>query len=377
MCKMSQFATLVMLISVVLAGSALGQYVQTNLVSDGFIQAAHTDANLVNSWGLAHGPFGPWFVADNGTAVVTVYDGQGNALPPGNPLVIAAAPDTAAPSGAVFNDTFGFLISKGNHKAPAQFLFASEDGTVSGWNPFIDATHTIVVIDNSAGGNAVYKGLALARSKAHDGNSRNENQDNDGDLGLERSDHGGHNGTRLYLANFRAGVVEAYDSQFSPLFTFTDANVPAGYAPFGIRGLGDKLIVTFALQDDAKHDDVAGPGHGYVDLFDADGHLLKRLVSEGDLNSPWGLALSPHNFGMFGDALLIGNFGDGRINAFKLDGTPLGKLQDANGNDIVIAGLWGIDFGNGVLAGPRNALFFASGPDGENHGLFGKLTVAH
>ncbi len=217
------------------------------------------------------------------------------------------------------------------------------------------ATQAVVGVDNSAGG-AVYKGLAIASTAA---------------------------GDRLYAANFHAGTVDVFDAGFHPVLGgFTDADLPPGYAPFGIRLLGGTIYVTYALQDAAKHDDVAGEGHGFVNAFDTEGHLLRRVASRGRLNSPWGLALAPADFGAVSGGLLVGNFGDGHINAFdprRFRGNgelrQQGQLHAADGRPIAIDGLWALAFGNGAAAGPTNALFFTAGPFGEQHGLFGKLVV--
>src|SRR5207247_10089243 len=238
--------------------------------------------------------------------------------------------------------------------------FASEDGTISGWNPAVPppptSTHAQVAVDNSASG-AVYKGLAIAVTSV---------------------------GDRLYATNFHAGTVDVFDASFHAVpGGFTDPDLPAGYAPFGIRALGGVIYVTYALQDADKHDDVAGVGHGFVNAFDTDGHLLRRVASRGRLNSPWGLALAPADFGQFSGNLLVGNFGDGHINAFDLarfagngELQPRGQLHAADGPPIAIDGLWALAFGNGASAGPTNALFFTAGPFDEADGLFGKLVVA-
>ncbi len=272
---------------------------------------------------------------------------------------------TAAPTGNVFNSTVDFVISKNGKSFASQFIFATEDGTISGWNPSVDSTHAILEVDRSAvsqGGftGAVYKGLALATS-----NSKNF----------------------IYATNFRFGQVEQFDADFKPGITFTDpalasdcpiAGPPAQcFAPFGIQSINDQLYVTFALQDAAHHDDVGGLGNGFVDVFDPNGTLIRRFASNGTLNSPWGLALAPANFGQFSNDVLVGNFGDGRINAFDpVTGAFLDQLRDGNGNVIAINGLWGLAFGNGGVAGPTNTLFFAAGFNDEADGLFGTITPA-
>jgi uncharacterized protein (TIGR03118 family) len=333
-------------------------FVQTNLVSDIPGLAAHTDSHLVNSWGLAVNPnptTGFMWVADNGTGVSTLYDGMGNM----NTLVVTVPPPasdptaTSAPTGVVFNgDSAHYMVTANGKTGSAAFLFATEDGTISGWSPTVDLTHAILGADNS-GSDAVYKGLALGTSSQ---------------------------GAMIYAANFRSGRIDVFNDSFQPRSVaggFRDPTIPAGYAPFDIRNIGGKLFVTYAKQDADKHDDVAGAGHGFIDVFDTNGHLLQRLVSRGRLNSPWGLAVAPSNFGTFSGALLVGNFGDGRINAYNINtGAFLGTLKDAvNGRDILIPGLWGLEFGNGGLTGATNTLFFGAGIFGEAHGLFGDLTA--
>ena len=323
-------------------------YAQHNLVSDGAVLADLVDTGLVNAWGLVSSPTSPWWVADNGKGLSTLYNGNSGAKVP----LIVTVP--GAPTGVVFNGGTGFVVTSGGASGPARFIFASEDGTISGWNPTVLPTQAVVAVDHSAD-SAVYKGLAIA-------------------------------GMRLYATNFHAGTVEVFDTLFHAVTTtgsFTDAALPAGYAPFGIRSLGGVIYVTYALQDADRHDDVAGVSHGFVDAFDADGNLLHRVASRGRLNSPWGLALAPGGFGAFGGNLLVGNFGDGHITAFDVhhaggNGELLqtGQLHDAAGRPIAIDGLWALAFGNGAAAGPDSTLFFTAGPFAEQHGLFGRLVVA-
>jgi uncharacterized protein (TIGR03118 family) len=339
------------------AGAEANAYRQTNLVSDLPGLAQFTDANLKNPWGLAHGPTTPWWVSDNGTGVSTLYRGNGQAVP--LVVTIPAPPGsppgtTAAPTGVVFNDTDGFMVSQGGVAGPSRFLFATEDGTLAGWNPTVDPTHAILAVDNSNGGTgAVYKGLARGQAGSRD---------------------------LLFATNFRAGTVDVFDAHFAPVErrgAFRDPLLPAGYAPFGIQNIAGKLYVTFALQDSAKHDDVKGPGHGFVDVFDTRGHLLRRLISRGQLDSPWGLVLAPEDFGAFSGALLVGNFGDGRIHAYTPhSGAFLGTLRDQRHQPITIDGLWALEFGNGGQAGPLNTLFFTAGLNDEADGLLGTIEAA-
>ncbi len=338
-------------------------YLQNNLVSDIAGVALHTDPNLVNPWGLTASANSPFWVSDNGTGVSTLYDGNGNSVPAASPLVVtiplppASTASNAAPTGVVFNSTADFTVTAGNKSGPAVFLFATEDGTISGWNPTVDPTNAILEVDNSIiptpVNGAVYKALALGSNAT---------------------------GNFLFAANFRAGTIDVFNKNFQAATltgTFTDPNLPAGFAPFDVANIGGQLFVTYAKQDAEKHDDVAGAGNGFVDVFDTNGNFVKRFASQGTLNSPWGLAVAPASFGQFGGDLLVGNFGDGRINAFKLTtGAFDGQLQSSTGSPITINGLWALSFGNGVGSGSTNSLFFTAGIGDEGHGLFGSLTAA-
>jgi uncharacterized protein (TIGR03118 family) len=319
------------------------KYVQTNLVSDIPGLAVNTDPNLVNSWGIDFSSGSPVWIADNGTGLSTLYTGGGAILS----LVVTIPPASgSAPTGLVFNGTGAFAVKAHDLSGSAFFIFDSEDGIISGWNPTVDPTNAIVAVNNSDKG-AVYKGLAIGTTS---------------------------DGSFIYATNFHSGWVEMYDSNFKFVKSFTDTNLPRGYAPFGIRVLNGNLYVTFALQDKDAHDDVAGPGHGFVDIFDLDGNKIKRLISHGELNSPWGLEVAPAKFGKFSGDLLIGNFGNGHINAFRAsDGAARGHMLRPNGHPLVIHGLWGLHFGNDAAAGPSNVLLFTAGPDDEAHGLFGSI----
>ncbi len=342
--------------------TANGFYQQTNLVSNRTdVGAKFQDPNLLNPWGLSHGPTTPWWVSDNGAGVATLYNGQGQAFPLASPLVVTIPPPasspgtTAAPTGNVFNGTSGFVVSTASGSGPSRFIFATEDGTISGWNPAADLHHAILEVDRSTIGlGAVYKGLAIASTAS---------------------------GTFIYATNFRFGTVEMFDSSFNLVGSFTDPKLANTcplpnqcYAPFGIQTINGNLYVTFALQNAEKHDDVAGPAHGFVDVFDTSGNLIQRLVSHGRLNSPWGLALAPVDFGLFSNALLVGNFGNGRINAYDLNtGEFLGQLRDQANAPITIDDLWALGFGNDANAGLHNELFFTAGINDEVDGLFGKI----
>jgi uncharacterized protein (TIGR03118 family) len=325
----------------------LSAYAQTNLVSDLPGVAKNTDSNLVNPWGIAFSATSPFWIADNHTGVATLYNGSGQPFPVGNPLVVTVPPPgggmpPAAPTGIVFNPTADFA---GSH-----FIFATEDGTIAAWT---SGTAAALKVDSSGSG-AVYKGLALGNNGS---------------------------GNFLYAANFNSGKIDVFNSAFAPVMLpggFQDPNIPAGFAPFDIQSIGGKLYVTYAKQDAAKHDDVAGPGNGYVDTYDLSGNLLKRVISQGPLNSPWGLTLASPNFGPLSGDLLVGNFGDGTINGFDpITGALIGSLADQQGHPIVNPGLWALTFGNGGNGGNLNTLYFTAGIPGpdtvEDHGLFGQI----
>ena len=328
-------------------------FVQRNLVSDGSIPAAHVDPNLVNSWGLAFNPYGFAWVADADAGVSTLYDGNGN--PQQLVVQIPGPPGEDEPgeaTGIVFNGSENFRVSKGTVNGASRFIFATEQGVIAGWAPNVDVTHALIAVDNSATG-ANYKGLAIS---------------------------GGGSGQLIYAADFFHARVDVYDGSFQPASlpagAFHDPGIPAGFAPFGIQAIGGDIYVTYARQDAAGADEVTGPGLGYVDLYTPTGRLIKRVASRGRLNAPWGVALAPPGFGRYANTLLIGNFGDGRINAWEgTFGFPMGPLRRTDGTPVRIDGLWGIAFGNGVAEQPVNTLFFASGPDDEEHGLYGRLDL--
>ena len=311
----------------------------------------HVDPNLVNAWGLAFNPQGFVWVANAGTSTSTLYDGNG--VP--QSLVVAIPPNGAGgeaePTGIVFNASASFPVTQNGVTGTSVFLFAGEGGTISGWSPSVNATNAVLVVDRSAAG-AIYKGLAHATQG-----------------GAEF----------IYATDFHHGVVDVFDGNFAPVTlaagAFTDPNLPAGYAPFGIQAIGNQLYVSFAMQDADAEDDVAGGGLGAVDVFDTAGVLVKRLIVPGGrLNAPWGMAMAPNDFGPFSNALLVANFGDGKINAFDpATGNYLGTLSRPSGGVIAIDGLWGIAFGNGLNAQPTNTLFFTGGPSDESHGVYGRI----
>jgi uncharacterized protein (TIGR03118 family) len=323
---------------------------ETSLVSDGFVPAMVTDPDLINPWGISFGPTTPFWVSDNGTGVATLYRGNGakfNINPPAGNVIVppASGTGTSAPTGQVFNPNNGvggnFALAAGG---PARFIFVSEDGAISGWNGGPSAQ---IAVNNAPSG-AVYKGLAIDKA-----------------------------GGSLFAANFNSGKIEMYDKNFGLVKSFTDTTLPAGYAPFNARVLNDQLYVTFALQDADKHDDVAGHGHGFVDVFDLNGDFVKRLVSNGDLNSPWGLEIAPSSFGGLAGSLLVGNFGDGTIGAYDpTTGAFLGVLRDTHYNPLHFGDLWALTLGNGggdAGAGNLDTLYFTAGLQDEAHGLFGSL----
>ncbi|MBZ6078005.1 TIGR03118 family protein [Microvirga puerhi] len=331
------------------------EFLQTNLVSDGFVEAPVIDPNLINPWGVSMPAANRFWVSDNGTGVTTIYNGKGTpqTVAGRTAITIATPPGQttpASPTGQVFNSTGeGFNISSGDKTGSSIFMFATEDGTISGWNPTVNSGSSVLAVDNSQGGTgAVYKGLAIADTEQ---------------------------GARLYATNFRSGKVEVYDQNFQLLKSFTDENLPQGFAPFNVQVLDNRLFVTFALQNAEKHDDVAGPGNGFVDEFSLQGRFLDRVASHGPLNSPWGLAIAPSGFGKFSHDLLVGNFGDGTINAFdKKTDKFEGKLRGADGAPISIGDLWAIVPGSSGQNGDSKKIFFTAGVQDEAHGLFGTLS---
>lgn len=321
-------------------GKGANVYKKRNLVSDIDGVARISDANLVNPWGLAFGPATPAWVADNGTDVSTLYSGGvRKSIPVTLPLVVGIP--GGAPTGVVFNATPGFKVNG----AAAHFIFDSEAGTITAWN-----AGTQAVTEATTPG-AIYKGLAIASKGS---------------------------ATMLYAANFHAGTIDVFNDSFAPVTVpggFADPNLPAGFAPFNIQEIAGRLVVAYAQQDADAEDEVAGAGLGFVDVFDTSGHLLRRLVSQGALNAPWGLAVAPRHFGPFSGDLLVGNFGDGAINAYDpRTGAFRGTLQNKDGNQIKINGLWALRFGNGVIGTPQTLLFTAGIGD-EDHGLFGEIVV--
>jgi uncharacterized protein (TIGR03118 family) len=342
-------------------GIAVRSYVQTNLVSDIPGLAAHTDPNLKNPWGTSVGPGTPIWVSDNHAGETTLYDGAGNPQPR---VVTIPAPPSAgpgaigAPTGQAFN-TFDptstdFVISNDGVSGPAFFLFATEDGTIAGWNPNVDNTHAVIAVDNSTAKDAAgdvganYKGLALVSTPS---------------------------GKFIYATSFRFGRIDVFDRHFDLVNSFTDPTIPTGFAPFGIHNIGGKLYVTFAKQGPGKDDDAARPGNGFVDVFSPNGDLLQRLVSGGRLDSPWAVTLAPATFGAFGGDILVGNFGNGHIDAYdQTTGAFQGELSSPQNGPITIDGLWGLRFAPSTPGSTPNTLFFTAGLNHETDGLFGTIT---
>lgn len=343
-------------------------YVQKDLITDlpalAAQTGAHLDPNLLNPWGLAFFPEqSPFWINENnsinGTSALYFADG----VP--FPLLPSVIVPPGAPSGIVANffagpPTLAFPIGA---TGPSLFIFDTENGTIDAWNIATIPNPAVIMVDNSGGGaqSAVYKGLALGSNAA--------------------------NGPLIYATNFRSGKVEVYDTNFNsptpPLSgTFTDPKVQAGYAPFGIQNINGQIWVTYAMQDAPKHDPVNKPGHGFVDVFDTDGNLLQHFAQHGHLNSPWGLAKAPPaGFGQFSNDILVGNFDDGKINAFDPNtGHWLGSLSGPDGSPLVNDGLWALTFGgalnsNGTASSP-GTLFFSAGLNDEADGLFGRIDPA-
>jgi uncharacterized protein (TIGR03118 family) len=330
----------------VTAAAESNTYVVHNLVSNQPGVADHPDANLVNGWGLTSLATSPWWVADNGADVTTLYRADGTAV-----SLVVSVPN--APTGAVSNAGTQFVVSNGNSSGPAVFIFATEEGKILGWNPGVPPppqSHQAQVAVNHSGLGAVYKGLAIA-------------------------------GNLLYATDFHNDRVDVFDGSWSPVTipgAFVDPKLPGGFAPFGIQNVGGTIFVTYAKHDGTGHDDVAGQGLGFVDMFDTSGAFLGRVAQRGQLNSPWGLAMAPANFGRFGGDLLVGNFGDGEINAYEQQPNGSfehrGELRGTDGSVLSIDGLWSLQFGKGAANnGPLDTLFFTAGPNGEDDGLFGTI----
>jgi uncharacterized protein (TIGR03118 family) len=330
------------------------QFQQTNLISDLSNQGAKiVDPSLKNSWGLALSATSPLWVADNATGVATLYSiGAGGSSATKVALTVtvpggrASTSDGPSPTGQVFNGGTGFVVSTTAGSGPARFIFDSESGQISGWNPAANPNTAVLEYSSPT---AVYKGLAMATTDS---------------------------GTFLYATNFHDGTVDVFNSNWQLVHLagdFTDPNLPPGYAPFGIANINGLIYVSYAEQNSEGHDDVAGAGHGFIDIYTNNGILVERLVSHVDLNSPWGMAEAPAGFGSFGGDLLVGNFGNGEIHAFGLfSGVPQGALKGDHNQPIQIDGLWGLLFGTASTGGV-GTLLFSAGLNGEQDGLVGAI----
>jgi len=326
----------------VLRAADVNNYRVTILVSNEPGKAPVIDPKLVNAWGIAASPTSPWWVADNGMGFSTLYTGAGMKVQQLEVVVPGAPTGIVSYGGSQFQ-----IIVPHTPPIPARFMFASEDGTISAWSGLLpDPTHAVVKHSEAE---AIYKGLAI-------------------------------HGDTLYTTDFAGCSVDTLDGTFTEFDSaggFEDPSIPSDYCPFGIQAIGNAIFVTYALK--GGEDDVAGQGHGFVREFDVNGNLIASVANHGQLNSPWGLAMAPSTFGRFGGCLLVGNFGDGEINAYCLDGTKQfhhqGELRQDR-KSLVIDGLWGIGFGNNAAAGSPDVLYFAAGPDDEMNGYFGKVEFA-
>ncbi len=334
----------VLMIALTLAAPAQAALVNvTNLVTDdqGAYPALITDPSLFNAWGVSSSPSSPFWVSDNGAGVATLYQVDHVTNATTKSALTVSIPGDGSVTGQVFNASSATSFN-GN-----LFLFVSEDGTISGWRGALGTTAETLQLGSP---DNVYKGTTAAII-------------------------GGF--SYLYAANFRAGKIDVIKgSSGAPDLpgSFIDPALPAGYAPFNIQIINGKLYVTYALQDGAKRDDVAGPGHGFVSVFDLYGNFLGRVASQGALDSPWGMALAPSSFGTLAGDLLVGNFGDGRINVFDSSNAFVGPLLGSNSDPLSIDGLWGLIAGNGGNGGNPQSIYFSAGPDGETHGLFGVIS---
>jgi uncharacterized protein (TIGR03118 family) len=351
-----------------LASPAMAQhYLQTNLTADQSGVATNTDPNLVNPWGLSRASGSPWWISDNGTGLSTLYNAAGVAqslvvaVPTGDP----SQSPSGTPTGTVFAGGANFMLPDGK---PALFMWVTEDGTVSGWNPSL-VPITSAVLEVNTKSKSVFKGAALATVSV-----------------------GSNSATMLYVADFRKGRIQVFDESFNHVSWIEDAfaddehngmghgddnqlHIPHGYAPFNVQNIGGEIYVTFAQQDSAKHDEVDGPGLGYVAVFSPWGKFLRQLEHGSWLNGPWALAMAPGDFGPYSHNLLVGQFGSGNIAVYDpVTGRFKGLLMDKTNNPIMIDGLWALSFAGGGNNGTATTLYFSAGSDGEAHGLFGTIT---
>ncbi|MGD0962026.1 MAG: TIGR03118 family protein [Methylomonas sp.] len=330
-------------IAVMASRSAIAQpdFNQTNLITNNpsVNPAQITDPNLVNAWGISYSPTSPFWISDNGAGVATLYSVNPATDVTAKVALTVSIPGDGSVTGQVFN---GNSADFGGDK----FIFANEDGTISGWNGGTSAQ----VLQAGGGGN-VYKGITEATLAS--GNSY------------------------LYAANFGTGAIDVIKGSASaPSLTgnFTDPNLPSGYSPFNVQNINGDIFVTYAQHTPGSIDEVDGLGKGFVDEFDAQGNFLGRIGSGGALDAPWGLAIAPSSFGAYAGDLLVGNFGSGAIDIFSLTGNYIGQLSGVNGQPLIIDGLWGLSVGNNGSAGNSQTLYFTAGPEGETNGLFGAIT---
>jgi len=327
-----------------------GTFAVTRLVSDVPGAATFTDTNLVNAWGLARSATSPWWVADNETMKTTVYNSAGALVAVGG-VPFQGVPGN--PTGAVFSGIAGKFqvgtVASPTTLGTSNFVFDSEDGTISAWR----GGSTAALVTASGDPGAIFKGLAIAQPAGGE--------------------------PLLYATDFHNARVDVFDGAWqnvTPPGSFVDPQIPSDYAPFGIQTSGERILVSYAKQDADAADEVAGQGRGFVDAFDPAGNLLSRVAQHGQLNAPWGLAVAPASFGRFAGDVLVGNFGDGQINAYAETSAGFehrGTLRDTDGKKLTIDGLWALEFGNAGSNGSPDTLFFTAGPDDESHGLFGTI----
>jgi uncharacterized protein (TIGR03118 family) len=355
MFRLSTFAVLIG--TTILCRPATAQeFTQTNLVSDGAVPAAVTDPNLVNPWGVSAAPGGAFWVSDTGTGLTTLYNTSGAIQP-----LVVAIPSPAGdagpslPTGQVFNPTQGFQVTKGGKTGAPAFIFDTISGTISGWSPAVDPANAVIAVDHSAQ-HAVYLGLALYSTPA---------------------------ASYLLAANFASGLVEVYNSDYQMIYRFRDQggvgvrSIPANYSPYNVAVVNGHIFVSYAVPNPATGTEKLGLGLGFVDEVTLQGKLVRRVASHGVLNAPWGMSAAPASFGRFAKALLVGNFGDGRISAYRIaDGKFLGQLITSKQTYFAEPGLWAILPGNGGAGGDASSLYFTAGIKHEAHGLLGSLTPA-
>jgi len=326
------------------AAPKANRFDQINAVSDLPGVAAILDPLLVNPWGLALSPTSPIWVANNGTGIATLYRGDGG----GGPFVkvpLEVTVTNGAPTGQVFNDTTSFVVGTPPGGGPARFIFANQTGDITAWNPAASPTTALVAAHHE---DAIYTGLALLHTAS---------------------------GPFLLAADFHDRQIDVFDGNWNPVndgSSFTDPDLPSGYAPFNVAVVGSSVYVSYAKQDANGEDEVAGHNLGFVDKFTDFGQAVQRIASRGNLNAPWGLAIAPPSFGKFAGALLVGNFGDGKIGAYADSGNFLGFLRDRNNDVLSIDGLWALLPGT-ATSGGTDAVWFSAGPDEETHGLVGVI----